>query len=100
MAEFCLVMAMVHQKTIYCPGFDLCSKTQDTYDEDEAMMVALEMKNWMDKTSKSQRIKTDEEMETIISEVMKVNDKINKQHFRGKEEFCRKIHDLSDSVIF
>ena len=55
-AEFCRVMAMVQQKTIYCPGFDLCSKTKDTYDEDEAIMLALEMKKWMEKTERSQRI--------------------------------------------
>ena len=84
MAEFCLVMEMVQQKTIYCPGFDLCSTTQDTYDKDEAMMLALEMKKWMGKTENSPRIKTDEEMETRISEVIKMNDKINKHHFRGK----------------
>ena len=60
MAEFFLVMEMVQQKTIYCPGFDLCSKTKDTYDEDEAIMLALEMKKWMDKTEKSQRIRIDE----------------------------------------
>ena len=39
----------------------------------------------MDKTENSQRIKTDEEMETRIAEVVKVNDNINKQNFRGKE---------------
>ena len=49
MAEFFLVMAMVQQKTIYCPGFDICSKTQEIYDEDEAMMLVLEMNKWMDK---------------------------------------------------
>ena len=59
-SEFCLVMEMVQQKTIYCPGFDLCSTTQDTYDKDESMMLALEMKKWMDKTEKSQRIRIDE----------------------------------------
>ena len=84
MEEFCLVMEMVHKKMIYCPGFDLCSTTQDTYDEDEAIMLELEIKKRMDKTAKIQRIRIDEEMETRISEVMKVNDKINKQHFRGK----------------
>ena len=52
------------------------------------MMLALEMKKWMKKTAKSQKIKTDEGMETIIDEVMKLNDKLNKQHFRGKEDFC------------
>ena len=39
-------------------------------------------------------------METRISEVIKVNDKINKQNFRGKEDFCRMTNDLSDSVTF
>ena len=100
MAEFCLVMEMVHKKTIYCPGFDLCSTTQDTYDEDEAIMLELEIKKRMDKTAKIQRIRIDEEMETRISEVMKVNDKINKQHFRGKEKFRLMKNDLSDSVTF
>ena len=51
-------------------------------------MLALETKKWMEKTAKSQKIKTDEGMETIIDEVMKLNDKLNKQHFRGKEDFC------------
>ena len=37
-------------------------------------------------------------METRIAEAMKVNDNINKQHFRGKEEFCWMTNDLSDSV--
>ena len=39
-------------------------------------------------------------METIIAEVMNVNDKINKQHFRGKEYFCWMTNELSDSVTF
>ena len=56
MADFCLVMEIVEQKNIYCPGFDLFSTTQDTYNEDEAMMLALEMKKWMEKTERSQRI--------------------------------------------
>ena len=38
-------------------------------------------------TENSQKIKIDEEIETIISEVMKVNDKINKHNFRKEEEF-------------
>ena len=41
MEEFFLVVAIVQQKTIYFPGFYICYKTQDTYDEDEAMMLAL-----------------------------------------------------------
>ena len=60
MEEFCLVMEMVQQKMIYCTGFDICSTTQDTYDEYETMMFALEMKKWTGKIAKSQRIKTDE----------------------------------------
>ena len=100
MSEFFLVMVMMQQKTIHCPGFDVCYTTQDTYDEDEPLMLVLEMKKWMEKTSKSQRIKTYEEMETRIAEVIKVNDKINKQNFRGKEDFCRMTNDLSDSVTF
>ena len=39
-------------------------------------------------------------METRISEVMKVNDNINKHHFRGKEEFRRMKNDLLESVTF
>ena len=41
-SEFCMVMEMVQKKTIYCPGFDICYTTQDTYDEYEAMILALE----------------------------------------------------------
>ena len=44
MEVFCLAMEMVQQKTIYCPEFDLCFTTRDRYGEDEAMMLALEMK--------------------------------------------------------
>ena len=39
-------------------------------------------------------------METRTAEFMKVNDKINKQNFIGKEEFRRMTNDLSDSVNF
>ena len=46
-------MAMVQKKTIYCPGFYLCSTKKDTYDEDKAMMLALEMNKCMDKTANS-----------------------------------------------
>ena len=31
---------------------------------------------------------------------MKVNNKINKQHFRGEEEFCQMTNDLPDSITF
>ena len=41
MEEFFLLMAMLPHKTIYCPGFDIYSTTQYTYDEDEAMILAL-----------------------------------------------------------
>ena len=58
------------------------------------------MKNCMDKTAKSQRIKIYEKMETRISEVMNVNDNINKHNFRGKEEFFRMTNYLSDSITF
>ena len=58
------------------------------------------MKKWMEKTAKSQRIKTDEEMDIRIAEVMKVNENINKHNFKGKEEFCQIKNDLSDSVNF
>ena len=73
---------------------------KDTYDEYEEMMLALEMKKSMGKIAKSKRIKTDKETETRIAEVMKVNYNINKQHFRGKEEFLWTTNDLSDSVTF
>ena len=53
MEVFCLAMEMVQQKTIYCTEFDLCFTTQYRYGEDEAMMLALEMKKWMDKTANS-----------------------------------------------
>ena len=54
----------------------------------------------MDKTANIKRIKTYEEMETRIAEVMKVNENINKHNFKGKEEFCQIKNDLSDSVNF
>ena len=91
MSWICMLIAMFSTKYIACENFALSSETRDECDYEALTEIASNMAYLTYDQSRSIRITSDEELETRLADIMKLNCKPNEQHFMG--------HDVAESII-